>query len=71
MGAPLTLKKTFMECEEFQLRYDIRAECCESCHEDEDMGFGDDLWFRVEGKDWHVCCKMINTYEKEKDAKSQ
>jgi hypothetical protein len=33
--------------------------CCVSCHEDEEEGFGSDLWFNVDGKDRHICCAMI------------
>jgi hypothetical protein len=52
-----------MQCKEFREKYQISEECCESCHEDDSMGFGEDLWFAVEGKDWNICCSMFKEYE--------
>lgn len=38
--------------------------CCESCHEDEEMGYGDDLWFEIGDEDRHVCCAIMNAFVK-------
>jgi hypothetical protein len=49
-----------MECEEVKKEHpEINFySCCESCHEDDDMGFGEDLWFEIDGTDRHVCCAV-------------
>jgi len=53
-----------MECNKFKLQYGLKyVPCCESCHEDDSSGFGEDLWFEVEGIDWNICCRLIVAYE--------
>lgn len=52
-----------MKCEEIKKKYNLQSDCCESCHEDDDMGYGEDLWFEIEGKDWHICCATYKAYE--------
>jgi hypothetical protein len=50
-----------MECDKVRKLFsDIKFEqCCESCHEDDDRGYGDDLWFLApDGKIYHVCCAV-------------
>jgi hypothetical protein len=63
-----------MKCEEFKKEKEIEFNCCQSCHEDEDMGFGDDLWFEIPyDKDWNICCaaeqawKKKHEYERDKE----
>lgn len=47
-------------CEEVKKEHpEIKFEsCCQSCHEDDDMGFGEDLWFEINGINRHVCCAI-------------
>ena len=49
-----------MECDKIRKEnpHIIFPECCDSCHEDEATGFGDDLWFIINGVDRHVCCAI-------------
>lgn len=55
-----------MECDK------VRAEfphihfrpCCESCHEDSNMGAGNDLWFEIGGEERNVCCAVINSIQR-------
>lgn len=50
-----------MECEKVKSEYPEYKfeECCPSCHEDEDMGHGHDLWFiDPKGEDRHTCCAI-------------
>jgi hypothetical protein len=55
-----------MECEKVkEENKDIEFEsCCESCHEDSNTGYGEDLWFEINGKDRNVCCAIIISIEK-------
>jgi hypothetical protein len=55
-----------MECNEFRKKYNIKRECCGSCHDDDESGFGEDLWFEVEGRDWNICCYLRNAYDEQK-----
>jgi hypothetical protein len=54
-----------MECEKVkEENKDIEFEsCCESCHEDSNTGYGEDLWFEINGKDRNVCCAIIISIE--------
>lgn len=59
-----------MECEIVKKEFpNIKfEECCISCHEDSDMGYGDDLWFvDPNGKDRNVCCALYRSFEKVKN----
>jgi hypothetical protein len=49
-----------MECEEAKITFEIECNCCESCHEDDDTGYGNDLWFKIPGseRDWNICCAV-------------
>lgn len=50
-----------MECEEVKKEFPeiVFQECCISCHEDSDEGYGEDLWFLdPNGKMRHVCCRI-------------
>jgi hypothetical protein len=50
-----------MECDRVKKQFSkINFEpCCESCHEDSDMGYGEDLWFLdINGNMRHVCCSI-------------
>lgn len=57
-----------MECEEvkkeFKEHLPYNIQCCESCHEDEDMGFAEDLWFNVNYTNRHICCRLANALTK-------
>ena len=34
--------------------------CCDSCHDDMDTGYGDDLFFDlVDGREARVCCAVM------------
>ncbi len=55
-----------MDCDKVRKEFpNIKFEpCCESCHEDEDMGYGEDLWFEdFNGKDRNVCCAVGRGFE--------
>ena len=57
-----------MECEKVRQEFpDIKFEpCCESCHEDEDMGFGEDLWYLDKwNKLRNICCAMARGFDNE------
>lgn len=55
-----------MECEEVKKENpDVKVTCCVSCHDDEDMGFGYDLWFVINGQERHVCCAVSRAFDKE------
>lgn len=60
-----------MECENIKIEfpnYKYKS-CCESCHEDDEMGYGEDLWFDdPNGKDRNVCCAIHRAW-KEKEGK--
>jgi len=50
-----------MDCDKVRkLFLEIEFEsCCLSCHEDADIGFGDDLWFLApDGNTYFVCCSI-------------
>ena len=49
-----------MECEEAKRVFQLKCNCCVSCHEDEEMGHGNDLYFSIEGseREWHICCEV-------------
>jgi hypothetical protein len=49
-----------MECEQIKKEYNIKVDCCDSCHEDNAEGFGNDLWFTIDGKDRNICCTIAN-----------
>jgi hypothetical protein len=53
-----------MECKQIRLEYpNIKfKECYPSCHEDDEMGFGPDLWVTIEGKDRNCCCAIMNSF---------
>jgi hypothetical protein len=53
-----------MECEEVRKEYKNKEiePCCLSCHEDDDMGYGNDLWFEIDGKERHVCCAISRSF---------
>jgi hypothetical protein len=61
-----------MECEEAKKRFKIylpvNLVCCESCHEDENEGYGGDLWFTINepghSRDWNICCAIANKLQK-------
>jgi hypothetical protein len=55
-----------MECEQVKKQYpEVEYEpCCISCHEDEDMGYGEDLWFEIGWEDRHVCCAISRSFLK-------
>lgn len=55
-----------MDCDKIRAVYQDKKipPCCESCHEDEDFGEGSDLWFDIDGTDWHVCCAIGRAFEK-------
>lgn len=54
-----------MECEQVKKEFpEIHfPPCCDSCHDDEGNGFGEDLWFEINGEDRHVCCVIMNAIE--------
>ena len=54
-----------MECDKLREEYPYIhfEDCCESCHEDSATGYGEDLWFDIEGKLRNVCCAVYNSYE--------
>lgn len=54
-----------MQCEIVKELFNMQnIQCCESCHEDDNTGHGDDLWFTL-GKDtYHVCCAIGREFEK-------
>ena len=33
--------------------------CCDSCHDEQDMGFGDLCGGDFKGEEVHVCCKVL------------
>lgn len=55
-----------MECEKVKKQYPaIKYElCCQSCHEDDDTGFGNDLWFEIGGEERHVCCAVSMSFKR-------
>jgi hypothetical protein len=55
-----------MECDEVRKEFpEIHfPACCESCHEDEAIGHGYDLWLEIGGDDRHVCCSIMNGMER-------
>ena len=54
-----------MECEKFKKEKGIEFNCCESCHEDDKIGFGWDLWFEIPyDRDWNICCEAERAYKK-------
>jgi len=58
-----------VECDKVRAEFPhIKIEsCCESCHEDEDLGYGEDLWFNLNGeydKEYNVCCAVANSFKK-------
>ena len=54
-----------MECQKFLEKYNLFSNCCTSCHEDDDMGYGEDLWFDIpDDRDWHICCEVYRAYIK-------
>ena len=55
-----------MECDTVRKDFpDIKfPPCCGACHEDTDMGYGEDLWFvDRDGMSRHVCCAVGNELE--------
>jgi len=52
-----------MECEKVKKEFpEVKFEpCCESCHEDDEMGYGNDLWFEVNGIDRNICCAIYRS----------
>ena len=57
-----------MECELVKTEFPQYSyeSCCLSCHEDDELGYGDDLWFEdPNGEDRHVCCAIYRSWEKE------
>jgi hypothetical protein len=53
-----------MECDVVRSEHPTKVieNCCPSCHEDDDMGFGYDLWCVIDGKDRHVCCAVSRSF---------
>jgi hypothetical protein len=48
-----------MECEQVKKEHpELKIRCCNSCHEDDAMGYGEDLWFEIDGVERHVCCAV-------------
>lgn len=49
-----------MECEQVRKELNIPTtpECCESCHEDFENGYGDDLTFEINGVHRFICCSL-------------
>lgn len=56
-----------MECDKLKTEYPdiLFEECCESCHQDDEMGWGEDLWFEIDGKDRNVCCAIYRAFEED------
>lgn len=59
-----------MECEQVKKEFTMfdYKSCCESCHQDDEMGFGEDLWFEdPNGTDRNVCCSIYRTWNRKDD----
>lgn len=56
-----------MECNKVKEENpDIKFEfCCESCHEDDELGYGEDLWFEINGEARNVCCAIARAFKLE------
>jgi len=55
----------YMTCEQFKKQFGLSFDCCTSCHEDDDMGYGNDLWFEtLDLMEWHICCAAARAYDK-------
>jgi len=55
-----------MECEQVRREHAEKpiGPCCVSCHEDAEMGYGQDLWGEIDGKDRHVCCAVLRAFSR-------
>lgn len=55
-----------MECDKVKAQYPevIYEPCCESCHEDSNIGHGDDLWFEIGGESRNVCCAVERSFKR-------
>jgi hypothetical protein len=58
-----------MECDKVRAEHSDKkfSPCCESCHEDDDMGYGNDLWVVIDGKDRHVCCAINRAFDRDRE----
>ena len=54
-----------MECDKLREEHIDKdlPPCCESCHEDANSGYGEDLWFEVLGEDRHICCALAKAFD--------
>jgi len=62
-----------MECNKVKEQFkEVTYEsCCESCHDDDDNGYGDDLWFEINGEDRNVCCAIGRSFTEWKNRGEQ
>lgn len=49
------------------LDVDIPVDCCDSCHEDEEMGYESFIEVEYNGSDYLVCCSIYNEFESRLD----
>lgn len=55
-----------MDCETVKELYNMHVRCCMSCHEDVDIGYGEDLYFKLGIDFYHVCCAVANSFDRKK-----
>lgn len=58
-----------MECEKVKEQFpEIQFEiCCITCHEEDDTGYGNDLWFMIGDEERHVCCAVEWSFNKHRE----
>ena len=56
-----------MECKKVRKEYpNVKIEpCCPLCHEENIMGVGKDLWYRIDGRLRNVCCAVMRSFYNE------
>jgi len=50
-------------CAEFAKWQGLEPECCDSCHDDANEGYGDLIDFPAPGGYYWICCRMLDKYE--------
>lgn len=62
---------TYFSCKDLSNEFRIDLDCCDSCHEDFDLGYFDLMEKEIDEKNYKICCRMFERVKKleEKDEK--